>query len=237
MKNIWAYLLGVLTGIIVTIGAFFVLYILGGDRSSDITFFDEPGKVITAQTFTGETVPVKGFEVFQVLDDGAALATGNEFYDRDLVVLLWNDDGMTYYDNQEVTAPRGKCFRQIGIFKYQAKNGNDKAVPVVALMEGSSNNVDGMSFYDEPGEVMSDKSFKVTRVLDTGVALARGKNEYGSLYYGLEVVLWDDEMDFYDDQIVKAPNGQSFRKVGIYKDGRNTYPIVSYKKSGFPGKQ
>jgi hypothetical protein len=87
----------------------------------------------------------------------------------------------------------------------------------------------GMSFFDEPGEVMSDKSYKVTRVLDKGSALARGKSEYGSSYYGLEVLLWDEEANYYDDQIVKAPNGKCFRQIGIYKSGLSTYPIVTLK--------
>ena len=74
---------------------------------------------------------------------------------------------------------------------------------------------------------MSDKSYKVERVLDDGSAIARGKSEYGSSYYGLNVLIWDENANFYDDQIVKAPDGQCFRQIGIYKSVLETYPIVT----------
>jgi len=238
MKKLWIYLLGVLSGVAIT---FLASYIINKTKLSGITFFDEPGEIMTVQSLFGETEIVNSFEVFQTLGDGVALAKGDDMYSYDLIVLLWNDKGEPYYDNQDVVAPNGKCFRQIGIYQYESKDKRQRTVPVVTLMDGEiqkENNApdvkqstydNGMSFFDEPGEVMSDRSYKVTRVLDNGSALARGKSEYGSSYYGLEVLLWDEDASYYDDQIVKAPNGKCFKQIGIYKSGFSTYPIVTLK--------
>ena len=239
MRKIWIYLLGILSGIVLT---FLASYLINKKQFSGITFFDEPGEIVTTQSILGGTETVNGFEVFQVLDDGVALATGNEWYTRDLIVLLWNENGESYYDNQSVVAPKGQCFRQVGIYKYKSKDKMHRTIPVVTLMgseiieEDEGPNMkpstygNGMSFFDEPGEVMSDKSYKVSRVVSDGAALARGKTNYGS-YYGLEVLLWDEKANYYDNQIVNAPSGKCFRQIGIYKSGISTYPIVALKDS------
>lgn len=236
MKKIWIYLLGILSGVTLT---FLASYLINKEKFSGITFFDEPGEIVTAQTVAGRSQAATSFEVFQVLGEDVALATGSEWFSRDLIVLLWNENGETYYDNQSVVASNGKCFRQIGIYKYKSRDKMHRTIPVITLMEGEieedvpiempSIYDNGLSFFDEPDEVMSDRSYKVTRVLDNGSALARGKSEYGSSYYGLEVLLWDENANYYDDQIVKAPNGKCFRQIGIYKSGMSTYPIVTLK--------
>lgn len=242
MKKIWVYLLGILTGIALTF--LFAVINNKAKSSDDITFFDEPGEIITTKSHSGWTKVIRNFKVFQVLEDGVALAIGNELSSYDLIVLLWNDQGEKYYDNQDVVAPRGKCFRQIGIYKYESKDERYRTVPVVTIMDDDFEEVETetalfakpisenkMTFFDEPGVVMSDKSYKVTRVLEDGSALAKGKSQYGSSYWGLDVLLWDEDANYYDDQIVKAPNGKCFRQIGIYKSGASTYPIVALKNS------
>ena len=85
------------------------------------------------------------------------------------------------------------------------------------------------TFFDEPGEVMADKSYRVERVLKDGSAIARGKGDSrdDGYHFGLEVLLWDENANFYDNQIVKAPDEKNFRQIGIYKSFRKTYPIVT----------
>lgn len=127
MKKIWVYLLGVLTGVIVT---FITLYIIGtaNNNLSGLSFFDQPGDII-------ESSSVK---VFQALGDGTALANckGNEPFDMygDPIVLLYNEKGFPYYDSQIIKAPKGKCFRQVGIYRYSSRWG-DRTVPIVMLLE------------------------------------------------------------------------------------------------------
>ena len=106
MKKIWVYLLGVVTGVILMFIIAFVLLKTSSD--SAYTFFDEPGEIMDARSYT----------VFQACD-GEALAY--EHILSDVVVLLWNKEGKPYYDGQTITPQRGECFRQVGIYKYTSK--------------------------------------------------------------------------------------------------------------------
>ena len=51
-----------------------------------------------------------------------------------LLVLLTNDNGEYYYDDQVIEVPKGMCMRQVGIYKYQTRMEIDKTVPIVKLM-------------------------------------------------------------------------------------------------------
>lgn len=142
MKKIWIYLLGVLTGAVVTI---IVLAIIGtAKRTNGMSFFESPGDIMD----------ISSVEVFQSLGDCVALAHSqrippkiepssetvvadfivNMGYDAP-IVLLYNEDGYPYYDDQIVTAPEGKCFRQVGIYRYPTKSGIDKTVPIVMILD------------------------------------------------------------------------------------------------------
>ena len=129
MKKIWVYLLGVLTGIVVTI---IILSIIGNSnkqKSPDgVQFFDKAGQVMDCS----------GYYVFQVLGDGYALAGELSEYGvpnpLGSIVLLYDEDGSPYYDRQTVSASYGECFRQVGIFRYRKKTGDFATVPIVMLM-------------------------------------------------------------------------------------------------------
>jgi hypothetical protein len=133
MRKIWVYLLGVLSGVILTFVSLVLIGMVieanGSNRINDLTFFEQPGEVMSDT----------GYEVFQVLGNGAALARGKEderstLY-LGLTVLLWNEDGYPYYDDQIINLPEGKCFRQVGIYKYQTRQGLEKTVPAVTIMD------------------------------------------------------------------------------------------------------
>ena len=136
MKKIWVYLLGLLSGIVITIVVLLVFGLIirakndpGITMLNGMSFFETPGEVIKETSF----------KVFQALDDGAALAEGkgeghSSVY-LGLHVLLYNEEKTPYYDEQIVTLPQGKCFRQVGIYRYHAKSGIDKTVPIVMIMD------------------------------------------------------------------------------------------------------
>lgn len=125
MKKIWVYLLGVLTGIVFTFLVLFVIS-LAINSKSGMTFFEQTGKKMNETSF----------EVFQALDNGTALARGKEdgLY-LGLTVLIYNEEGSPYYDDQVINATGDKCFRQVGIYKYTANSGVVKTVPIVMLMD------------------------------------------------------------------------------------------------------
>ena len=78
----------------------------------------------------------------QVVGDNFALAHEVEYNSvfgrympTDLLVLVTNDDGEYYYDEQIIKIPKGKCMRQVGVYKYRTKMELDKTVPIVKIMD------------------------------------------------------------------------------------------------------
>lgn len=128
MQKKWVvYALGIVSGIVLT---FLVLYLMAAISSSSngVTYFEKPGECISTNSF----------KVFQVLDEGAALANEiEEEYDipTGIVVLLINKEGKYYYDDQVIKIPVGKCARQVGVYTYPTKMEIEKTVPIVKIME------------------------------------------------------------------------------------------------------
>lgn len=58
------------------------------------------------------------------------LASGDDICTNDLLVLVYSNDNQSLYDNQTIIAPKGKCFRQIGLYKQY-----NKTLPIVTLMD------------------------------------------------------------------------------------------------------
>ena len=153
MKNIPIYIAGVLTGVVLTI---LITILLGPNNNENtpieklqgITLFDEPGDIIEATQF----------KVFQVVDSGAALAfsinIGKESAAslndkiKDLpsavhmlidafvppVVMLINDEGKLYYDDQIIKVSREQSARQMGVYQYSTESGY-KTVPIVKIIK------------------------------------------------------------------------------------------------------
>lgn len=86
-------------------------------------------------------------EILQVIDSDKALGSikyysvvnliGGESYrrydyDDGVTVLLTNDEGKSYYDNQKFDVSK-KCVRQIGTFQYTNRIESEKTVPLVII--------------------------------------------------------------------------------------------------------
>ncbi len=89
---------------------------------------------------------------------------------------------------------------------------------------------DGVTLFDEAGDVVDEESFKDLQVIASDAALVNGKDEYG--YYGtLYLITNSDNKYYYDDEIVKVPQGKVVRQVGIYRyiaknETLKTVPII-----------
>jgi len=120
MKKTLIFIGGVVTGVVLT---FLFAFIVNSRNAANNNFvmFEQEGNVISTNSF----------EVFQVLDSGDALA--NEKAYSGLVVLFLNEDGASYYDDQVINVPKGKCVRQLGTYKYPTKSGFEKTVPIVGI--------------------------------------------------------------------------------------------------------
>lgn len=125
MKKWLIFLGGVVTGVLLLFAFVFAYSWMGVSAVEDngVTMFEKPGDVIN------ET----GFEVFQALEQGAALAKGKK--ELMTVYMLVNDEGKYYYDDEKVNVPSGKVARQIGIYQYETNSGRPKTVPIVKFMD------------------------------------------------------------------------------------------------------
>ena len=121
MKKGVVFLLGFFAGFVFTFVVTMIIAKVSNANDNGITMFEQPGKKVSEENFV----------VLQVVDDNYALA-----YDyRGLVVLVMNDNGEYYYDNQTIYVPNGKCMRQVGVYKYQTKTEDWKTVPIVKIMD------------------------------------------------------------------------------------------------------
>ena len=91
---------------------------------------------------------------------------------------------------------------------------------------------DGITLFEEPGDVVEVKSFKVFQVLAKDAALVQGETKYQGVYSGIVYLLMNKEGKlYYDDEIVNVPKGSIVRQMGIYQyptkdDMIKTVPII-----------
>lgn len=133
MKKWVVFLLGMIAGGVLTFVAMVILAMGANTNANNngITLFDQPGECLNA----------KAFEVMQVVDNNHALAHEVEwdelledYMQTGLLVLVTNDNGEYYYDDQIIEVPQGMCMRQVGIYRYQTRMDMEKTVPIVKLM-------------------------------------------------------------------------------------------------------
>ena len=134
MKYFLTFIGGFVAGILITILTLYLITI--GNKPNDyglvgLTIFSEKG----------ECIPTNGeIEVYQVIEPNVALANilmygkyGIREYSDDIMILLIDNDGKTFYDDQKIKIPKNKCARQIGIYQYTNKLNIGKTVPAVVI--------------------------------------------------------------------------------------------------------
>ena len=123
VKFILTYVAGIVTGIVslFVVGLFMEISQATSASNDDVVMFEKPRGI----------VPGKVFEVMQVLPDGSALATVDDFESGNLgtIVLFVGDESTSYYDSQKINVPEGKVVKQVGTYSYMART-----VPVVEIM-------------------------------------------------------------------------------------------------------
>lgn len=236
MKKWLIYVLGVITGVILTFAFAFCVTQSDNSKIIGLEMFDEPG----------DYMEYSQFEVFQVID-GCALAKADDSFSS--IVFLIPNKNQHLYDDQEIVLKNDQCAQRVGTYKYSNKMGVDKTVPAVIIIDGvespksnetvSAKNNSGMTLFDKPGDRVSLKDFEVQRVLESGDAIAReiSDNIAGHVFTSdLEVLILAQEgSNFYNNQIVKAPHGKCARQIGTYKYQPYRYgetkviPIIAFK--------
>lgn len=129
MKKVFVYLAGVATGVLLTFAGALVMTRLTSSSDDGLQLFEKEGQCMDNSSF----------RVIQVLETGDALANSYlgadtvSLFTPSIIVLLLNDNGEVYYDDQVVEVPEGKCAKQVGVFKYQTRIGEYKTVPAVSI--------------------------------------------------------------------------------------------------------
>ena len=88
------------------------------------------------------------------------------------------------------------------------------------------------TWFDKPGEIIGEPSFKVFQVWSPSKALVRGlSDDRLSLYYGIVYLVVDPNGNFYDDQIIKVSREMEMRRVGTVryttpKETVKTVPVI-----------
>ena len=125
MRKFLLFLVGVLTGSIVTIAALVGLGMYAESQNfAGLNMFEEPGECITK----------KNLKVFQVVGVNLALASEADM-NSNIVVLLGNREGKSYYDEQIVKIPQQACAKMWGTYQYETKDNRIKTVPFVEINE------------------------------------------------------------------------------------------------------
>ncbi|MDE6360509.1 MAG: hypothetical protein K2L39_04710 [Muribaculaceae bacterium] len=234
MKKWLIYVLGIITGIVLTFAFAFCVNLSNNSGIIGLEMFEEPG----------EDMEYTQFEVFQVLDSGCALANADDTFDA--TVFIIPDDKQQFYDNQKIVLKNDQCAQRVGTYRYSTKKEIEKTVPAVKIIDGvesksnktiAAKNNSGKTLFDKPGECVSRKNFEVQKVLESGDAIALEVTETLSGYVltsDLEVlILAQDGSNFYNNQIVKAPQGKCARQIGNYKYQRygttKVIPIIAFK--------
>lgn len=235
MKKWLIYVLGIITGIILTFAFAFCINLSNNSGIIGLEMFEE----------LGDYMEYSQFEVFQVVESGCALADADDSFGA--TVLIIPDEKQQFYDNQKIVLKNNQCAQRVGTYKYNTKMGNDKTVPAVRIIDGielpksnktiAAKNNSGKTLFDEPGDCVSRKDFEVQEVLESGDAIALEIRETisGHVFTSdLEVLILAQEgSNFYNNQIVKAPKGKGARQIGNYKYqqyGRTkVIPIIAFK--------
>lgn len=124
MKNFWVFILGIITGVVLTMLFAGVSYIFSTGGNSGLNMFEQPGDCLVSKS---------NLKIFQVLEPNAALAMIKDDFSSG-VYLLVNDGDTSYYDDQVIKLPSGKCFKQIGTYQYTTTEDRLKTVPIVQVL-------------------------------------------------------------------------------------------------------
>lgn len=235
MKKWLIYVLGIITGIVLTFAFAFCVNLSKNSGIIGLEIFEEPG----------ENMDYSQFEIFQVLESGCALANADNTFD--VTVFIIPNENQQFYDNQKIILKNDQCAQRIGTYRYSTKMGIERTVPAVKIIESvelpksnttiATRNNSGKTLFDKPGDCVSRKNFEVQEVLESGDAIALEIRETisGHVFTSdLEVLILAQEgSNFYNNQIVKVPQGKCARQIGNYKyqkyGNTKVIPIIAFK--------
>ena len=126
MRKFGLYLFGFISGIIICT-CFFTI------KNQQI-MYENPYNLYGLRMLLeeGDCITSKNIRIFQVITDGIALATTSNNVYEDTILLL-DDTGKLFYDNEIIKMPTKKCAKQVGVYSYETMQGIQKTVPAVII--------------------------------------------------------------------------------------------------------
>ena len=231
MKKWLIYVLGIITGVILTFAFAFCVNLSNNLGIIGLEMFEEPG----------DYMEYSQFKVFQVVESGCALAHADGSFGT--IVFIIPNIKQQFYDGQEIVLKSDQRAQHVGIYKYNTKMEIEKTVPAIRIIDNVKRPrsdeaiTSGKTLFDKPGECVSRKDFEVQKVLESGDAIALEIREtiLGNIFTSnLEVlILAQKGSNFYDKQVIKAPQGKCARQIGNYKYQKygttKVIPIIAFK--------
>ena len=99
-------------------------------KNSPLTMFDEARECVGSNDFKVETIIDGRYVIAKELFKGL-----EEYGSTTDLTVVFIDNGNNYYTDQVVKIPRGKCARQVGVYKSDHFLYDDKTLPVVRIMD------------------------------------------------------------------------------------------------------
>lgn len=122
MKKWLVYLLGIITGIILTFAFAFCVNMSTNSGIIGLELFEKPGPYMDYSQF----------EVFQVVDSECALAHVRGEYG--IVVYIIPNENHHFYDNQKIVLNNDQRAQRVGTYKYSNNDGRGKTVPAIRIV-------------------------------------------------------------------------------------------------------
>ena len=90
---------------------------------------------------------------------------------------------------------------------------------ILAYTDEKGNKSDnGITWFEEPGEVFDESAFKVFQVIADDAALVNpSKGEMFELTDKVYLLVNDEEKYYYDNELVNVPKGYQARQMGVYR--------------------
>lgn len=87
----------------------------------------------------GKLINEKSFKVLQVLHNGQALVYGKDEYGyyNGVLYLLIDKEDSDMFDDQIIKVPKGMIVKRHGTYQYTTRNGIDKTVPKIMIMDAN----------------------------------------------------------------------------------------------------
>ena len=96
------------------------------------------------------------------------------------------------------------------------------------------NKPEGVTFFDEPGDIINERHFRVIQVLTDDAALVMGETSEDDFLGTVFAITNGDGKYYYDNEQIKVPKGKVVRQIGIYKyptkkERIKTVPIIAIR--------